>query len=93
MAQFEQRSETEIIILHKIKMKCSLLHLIFVIIFGSVVYGFSIPKVTVKLLRPKGIQFSLKGLQKSSDTETEHRVIEFLLLLFPLLLRRRRRNH
>lgn len=44
-------------------MKCSLFHLIFIIIFGSVVSGFSIPKVDVKVLQPKGIQFSLKGIR------------------------------
>ncbi|XP_070491505.1 beta-1,3-glucan-binding protein-like isoform X2 [Chironomus tepperi] len=37
-----------------------LIHLILVIIFTSAVYGFSIPKVNVKLLKPKGIQFSLQ---------------------------------
>lgn len=41
-------------------MKCSLLQLIFVITFSSVVYGFSIPKVSVKVLQPKGLQFSLQ---------------------------------
>jgi hypothetical protein len=45
-------------------MKCSLLLLIFVIIFGSVVHGFSIPKVTLKVLQPKGIQFSLQGFYR-----------------------------
>ena len=46
-------------------MKCSLFHLIFIIIFGSVVYGFSIPKVAVKVLKPKGIEFSLQGLTRA----------------------------
>lgn len=46
----------------KIKMKCSMIYLIYVIIFAPVLYGFSIPKVNVKVLKPKEIQFSLQGL-------------------------------
>lgn len=42
-------------------MECSLIHLIFVIIFAPIVHGFSVSKVNVKLLQPKGIQFSLQG--------------------------------
>lgn len=65
-------------------MKCSPIHFIFIIIFGSVVYGFSIPKVTLKVLQPKGIQFSLQGSyrkkgSKRLSSETSHNLILFSL--------------
>jgi hypothetical protein len=42
-------------------MECSPIHLIYVIIFASVVYGFSTPEINVKLSKSRGIQFSLQG--------------------------------
>lgn len=59
-----------------IKMKCSILHLIFVIIFGSLADGFSIPKLTVKVGKPKGIQFSLQGFL------TQQRDVALFMLFF-----------
>jgi hypothetical protein len=61
--QSAKTSETEIIAWKQIKMKCSLIHLIPIIMLGSVVDGIDLARVDVKVLQPRGIQFTLKGLK------------------------------
>ncbi|KAG5679686.1 hypothetical protein PVAND_009239 [Polypedilum vanderplanki] len=55
-------------------MECFTINLIFLIIFAPIVYGFSVPTVNVKLLKPKGIQFSI---QEKRDVFNDVRIFVF----------------